>query len=119
MENNKYKVFLDNLFNDTPEFMKINEENEEFLILDRFIISLSESAMPWLFKVYLEQQYKILKNDKFTLSMRSKYSDLNLKVIDSSGNLFFNFDGLYAILRELEEVNQIIFNQDSFTFNLI
>lgn len=119
MSNNKYEIFLNNLFNHTPEFMKINEDNEIFLILDRFVVSLNENAMPWLFKVYLEQQYKILKNNKFTLSIRNKYSNLNPKVIDFNGNLFFNLDGLCVILKELEEVNQVIFNEVDITFNLV
>ena len=115
---NKYKNFINNIFENSPEFMIINENSENYLILDRLVNVLNDNAMTWLFKVYLEQQYNILHNDKFTLDMRAKYKDLNLQVIDFNGNLFFNLDGLCAIIMELESVNQIVYNEQELNFKL-
>lgn len=119
MNYNKYKDYISKLLKNTPEFMIINENNEDYIILDRLVASLSDNAMTWLFKVYLEQKYNILKSDKFTFDMRNKYADLNLQVLNINGNLFFNSDGLTCILIELECSNQIVYNIESMDFNLI
>ena len=50
----KYYDYIDKLINDTPDFMIINDD-ESYVLLDRLVVDLSENAMPWLFKVYLDQ----------------------------------------------------------------
>ena len=44
--------------------MVLEKNNEQYLLFDRFVTSLNEGAMPWLFKVYLENNYKILSEEK-------------------------------------------------------
>ncbi|MGL5328981.1 MAG: hypothetical protein ACRDD7_06910 [Peptostreptococcaceae bacterium] len=56
----KYEVFIEQIISETPEFMIIKKENEKYLLFDRFVNSLSDNAMPWLFKVYLDKNYNIL-----------------------------------------------------------
>lgn len=115
---NKYKNFVDNIIDNSEDFMIINKEEEVYLLFDRFVLGLSEKAMPWLFKVFLEQ-YSILKNDNFTLDIRSKYTDLTLRLLNENGHIFVNKDGLYAILIELEKVNQVKYNEKEKLFSLV
>ena len=56
---NKYYDYIDKLINDTPDFMIISDD-EIYVLLDRLVVDLSENAMPWLFKVYLENNYNRL-----------------------------------------------------------
>jgi hypothetical protein len=107
--NDKYKIFLDKVFKDTPDFLKINDN---FLILDMFVLFLDKKAHPWLFKVYLEKNHNILNDDKFTEEFKNKYP--NSKIINQDGNLFLNYDALYFILLELKNLNQIKYDVDTF-----
>ena len=75
----KYYDYIDKLINDTPDFMMINDD-ESYVLLDRLVVDLSENAMPWLFKVYLDQNYNILKEDNLTDYIKDKYKNINLKV---------------------------------------
>lgn len=117
--NSKHEIFVNGLIENSPEFMIIEESNEKYLLFDRLVMSLDDNAMPWLVKVYLEQQYNILKNDKFTLDFRSKYDKLNPQLINLSGNIFFNKDGMLAIIIELEKVGQLKYDEKNRTFNLL
>ncbi|MEF9991701.1 MAG: hypothetical protein RRZ84_06165 [Romboutsia sp.] len=119
LNNSKYTLFIEKLIMDTPYFMIVNESDETYLLFDRFVMGLSDKAMPWLFKVYLEEQYNILKNDKFTMSFREKYRSFELNIVNKDGNLFFNKDGMLSIIIELEELNQIKYNTENLIFELL
>ena len=109
----KYYDYIDKLINDTPDFMMINDD-ESYVLLDRLVVDLSENAMPWLFKVYLDQNYNILKEDNLTDYIKDKYKDTNLKVRNENGNVFLNKDVMYVILKELEENNQVVYENEKF-----
>ena len=109
----KYYDYIDKLINDTPDFMMINDD-ENYVLLDRLVVDLSENAMPWLFKVYLDQNYNILKEDNLTDYIKDKYKDVDLKVRNENGNVFLNKDVIYVILKELEENNQVVYENEKF-----
>ena len=109
----KYYDYIDKLIENTPDFMIINDD-EKYVLLDRLVVDLSENAMPWLFKVYLEQNYNILKNDNLTDYIKNKYKDIKLKVKNENGNVFLNKDVIYIILKELEENNQVVYENEKF-----
>ena len=109
----KYYDYIEKLIENTPDFMIINDD-EKYVLLDRLVVDLSESAMPWLFKVYLEQNDNSLKNDNLTDYIKNKYKDINLKVKNENGNLFLNKDVIYIILKELEENNQVVYENEKF-----
>ena len=109
----KYYDYIDKLINDTPDFMLINYD-ESYVLLDRLVVDLSENAMPWLFKVYLDQNYNILKEDNLTDYIKDKYKDIDLKVRNENGNVFLNKDVIYVILKELEENNQVVYENEKF-----
>ncbi|SCI13847.1 MULTISPECIES: hypothetical protein [unclassified Romboutsia] len=115
----KYKDFVDKIINESPKFMIIEEENEKYLLFDRFVTSLSENAMPWLFKVYLDKNYNILKDDKFTNEIKDKYKDIDMKLIDVNGNIFLNKNSLEVILNELDLNNQIEYNKENLDLKLL
>ena len=75
----KYYDYIDKLINDTPDFMMINDD-ESYVLLDRLVVDLSENAMPWLFKVYLDNNYNIL--ERFCLV------DWEYSISQSSDNIF-------------------------------
>ena len=107
----KYYDYIDKLINDTPDFMLINDD-ESYVLLDRLVVDLSENAMAWLFKVYLDQNYNILKEDNLTDYIKDKYKDIDLKVRNENGNVFLNKDVIYVILKELEENNQVVYENE-------
>ena len=109
----KYYDYIDKLINDTPDFMMINDD-ESYVLLDRLVVDLSENAMAWLFKVYLDQNYNILKEDNLTDYIKDKYKDINLKVKNENGKVFLNKDVIYVILKELEENNQVVYENEKF-----
>ena len=109
----KYYDYIDKLINDTPDFMLINDD-ESYVSLDRLVVDLSENAMAWLFKVYLDQNYNILKEDNLTDYIKDKYKDIDLKVRNENGNVFLNKDVIYVILKELEENNQVVYENEKF-----
>ena len=109
----KYYDYIEKLIENTPDFMIINDD-EKYVLLDRLVVDLSENAMPWLFKVYLEQNYNILKNDNLTDYIKNKYKDIKLKVKNENGNIFLNKDVIYIILKELEENNQVVYENEKF-----
>nr|WP_294575406.1 hypothetical protein [uncultured Romboutsia sp.] len=109
----KYYDYIDKLIENTPDFMIINDD-EKYVLLDRLVVDLSENAMPWLFKVYLEQNYNILKNDNLTDYIKNKYKDIKLKVKNENGNIFLNKYVIYIILKELEENNQVVYENEKF-----
>ena len=112
-DNKKYYDYIDKLVNDTPDFMMINDD-ESYVLLDRLVVDLSENAMPWLFKVYLDTNYNILKEDNLTDYIKDKYKDIDLKVRNENRNLFLNKDVMYVILKELEENNQLVYEDGKF-----
>ena len=112
-EDNKYYDYIDKLINDTPDFMLINDY-EIYVLLDRLVVDLSDNAMPWLFKVYLDKNYNILKDDNLTEYIKEKYSDIDLKIKNDNGNIFFNKNVIYIILKELEENNQAVYENEKF-----
>lgn len=112
-EDNKYYDYIDRLINDTPDFMLINDD-EIYVLLDRIVVDLSENAMPWLFKVYLDKNYNILKDDNITDYIKDKYSHIDLKIKNDNGNIFFNKNLIYIILKELEAKNQVVYENEKF-----
>ena len=112
-DNNKYYDYIYKLISDTPDFMLINDD-ESYVLLDRLVVDLSENAMPWLFKVYLENNYNILKEDNLTDYIKDKYKDIDLKVRNENGNVFLNKGVMYVILKELEENNQVVYEDGKF-----
>lgn len=112
-ETKKYYDYIDKLINDTPDFMIINDD-ESYVLLDRLVVDLSENAMPWLFKVYLDNNYNILKEDNLTDYIKDKYKDIDLKVRNENGNVFLNKGVMYVILKELEENNQVVYEDGKF-----
>lgn len=110
---NKYYDYIDKLINDTPDFMIINDD-ERYILLDRLVVDLSENAMPWLFKVYLDNNYNIIKDDNLTDYIKNKYKDISLKIKNDNGNIFLNKDVIYVILKELEENNQVVYENEKF-----
>ena len=110
---NKYYDYIDKLINDTPDFMIINDD-ESYILLDRLVVDLSENAMPWLFKVYLDNNYNIIKDDNLTDYIKNKYKDISLKIKNDNGNIFLNKDVIYVILKELEENNQVVYENEKF-----
>jgi len=115
---NNYKVFIEKILNESPEFMILEKDNEKYLLFDRFVTSLNEGAMPWLFKVYLENNYGILIEEKITNKIKEKYRYMELKIENINGNMFFNKELMYVIIKELQEHNQIIFDEDNLVFRL-
>jgi len=111
--NKKYYDYIDKLISNTPDFMMINDD-ESYILLDRLVVDLSENAMPWLFKVYLDNNYNILKEDNLTDYIKDKYKDIDLKVRNENGNVFLNKDVMYVILKELEENNQVVYEDGKF-----
>lgn len=109
----KYYDYIEKLIENTPDFMIINDD-ESYVLLDRLVVDLSENAMPWLFKVYLEQNYNILKDDNLTDYIKNKFKDINLKVKNENGNIFLNKYVIYIILKELEENNQVVYENEKF-----
>lgn len=109
----KYYDYIDKLINDTPDFMIINDD-ESYILLDRLVVDLSENAMPWLFKVYLDNNYNIIKDDNLTDYIKNKYKDISLKIKNDNGNIFLNKDVIYVILKELEENNQVVYENEKF-----
>ena len=109
----KYYDYIDKLINDTPDFMMINDD-ESYVLLDRLVVDLSENAMAWLFKVYLDQNYNILKEDNLTDYIKDKYKDIDLKVRNENGNVFLNKDVMYVILKELEDNSQVVYENGKF-----
>lgn len=109
----KYYDYIDKLINDTPDFMLINDD-ESYVLLDRLVVDLSENAMPWLFKVYLDQNYNILKEDNLTDYIKDKYKDIDLKVRNENGNVFLNKDVMYVMLTEVEENNKVVYENGKF-----
>ena len=112
-ETKKYYDYIDKLINDTPDFMIINDD-ESYVLLDRLVVDLSENAMPWLFKVYLDNNYNILREDNLTDYIKDKYSDFDLKVRNDNGNVFLNKGVMYVILKELEDNGQIAYDNGKF-----
>lgn len=115
----KYRKFVDKIINETPDFMIIEKENESYLLFDRFVTLLNNNAMPWLFKVYLDKNYNILREDKFTNEIKDKYKDVEMKLIDVNGNIFLNKGSIEVILMELEINNQLKYNDETLEIELI
>lgn len=109
----KYYDYIDKLISDTPDFMIINDD-ESYVLLDRLVVDLSENAMPWLFKVYLDNNYNILREDNLTDYIKDKYKDIDLKVKNENGNVFLNRDVMYVILKVLEENSQVVYEDGKF-----
>ena len=109
----KYYDYIDKLINDTPDFMLINDD-ESYVLFDRLVVDLSGNAMPWLFKVYLDQNYNILKEDNLTDYIKYKYKDIDLKVRNENGNVFLNKDVMYVMLTEVEENNKVVYENGKF-----
>ena len=112
-DNKKYYDYIDKLISDTPNFMMIIDE-ESYVLLDRLVVDLSENAMPWLFKVYLDTNYNILKEDNLTDYIKDKYKDVDLKVRNDNGNVFLNKGVMYVILKELEDNGQVAYENGKF-----
>lgn len=114
----KYNVFIDKIIENSPDFLTIEEDNEIYLLFDYFVNNLSDKAMPWLFKVYLDKKFNIIVEDKISKYAVEKYSKYNLKIKDVNGNIFLNSDLMISILNELNEANQLEYNETGRTFSL-
>ncbi|RDY24313.1 hypothetical protein CHF27_004310 [Romboutsia maritimum] len=114
----KYNAFIEKLIDDSPKYMVFDDNKEKYLLFDTFVMSLSDKAMPWLFKVYLDKNLNILKEDKFTFEVKKKYEKYNLNIVNINGNVFFNKDSLCVILIELNLDNQLLYNDENNKFNL-
>ena len=99
--------YINNLKNKIPEFMIKEKNNKKYILLDFLANEVSRNSMSWLFKIYLEQKYKILKDDNITNYIKNKYKDYNPDIINYNGNLFLNDDLIEIILIELYEDNQL------------
>jgi hypothetical protein len=115
---NKFDIFIDKLEVNAPEFMKVKEEGETYVVLDYLVNSLSDKAMTWLFKVYLDTKFNIIVENKLTDYIKDKYKDRELKLIDINGNIFLNKGIISVILEELEKSNQGEYNENEITFSL-
>lgn len=114
----RYNVFIDKIIENSPDFLTIEEDNEVYLSFDYFVNNLSDKAMPWLFKVYLDKKFNIVVEDKISKYAEDKYSKYNLKIKDLNGNIFLNSDLMIIILNELNEANQLEYNDIKRTFSL-
>ena len=54
------------------------------------------------------------KEDNLTDYIKDKYKDIDLKVRNENGNVFLNKDVIYVILKELEENNQVVYENEKF-----
>ena len=115
---NRFDIFIDKLIANTPEFMKVKEDEETYIVLDYLVNSLSEKAMAWLFKVYLDTKFNIIVENKLTDYIKEKYKDRKLKLVDINGNIFLNKGVISVILEELEKANQGEYNESELTFSL-
>ncbi len=113
-----FDKYIENLIQNTPDFMKIEKDDEIYLLLDYFVTSISNNAMTWLFKVYLDKNYNIIVNDKLTEYIKEKYKNKKLKIKNLNGNLFLNKGVIGVILEELEKSNQVEYNENTLTFSL-
>ncbi|MGL5651398.1 MAG: hypothetical protein ACRDDE_06565 [Paraclostridium sp.] len=114
----RYNLFIDKIIENAPDFLTIEEDNEIYLSFDYFVNNLSDKAMPWLFKVYLDKKFNIIVEDKISKYAEEKYSKYSLKIKDLNGNIFLNKDLMVIILNELNEVNQLEYNDIEITFSL-
>ena len=65
-------------------------------------------------KKLMKKNYNILKEDNLTDYIKDKYKDIDLKVRNENGNVFLNKDVIYVILKELEENNQVVYENEKF-----
>lgn len=114
----RFDVFINKLINEAPEFMKIKEDGEIYIVIDYLVNKLSDKAMPWLFKIYLDKKFNIIVEEKLTEYIKEKYADEKLKIVDINGNLFLNKGVMGVILKELEESNEGEYNEEKLTFSL-
>lgn len=114
----KYNLFIEKITKDAPDFLIIKEKNKVYLSFDYFVNNLSDKAMPWLFKVYLDKKFNIIAEDKITKYSKEKYSEYSLKIKDINGNIFLNTDLMSIILNELNEANQLEYNEEEISFSL-
>ncbi len=110
----RYNDFIENLINETPDFMVEIKDDEKFILLDRLVLELNERAMTWLVKIYLQENYKILKDDELTDYIKEKYQEENMEVLNSNGNLFLNKSTIKVILKELDENDQLTYEEGKF-----
>ena len=114
----RFYKYIDLILEEAPEFMKVDEGGEVYVILDYIVSKMSDKAMPWLFKVYLDKKFNIIVDDELTEYIIKKYNKVNLKILNINGNLFLNKEVIAVILEELEKANEGEFNQKSLTFSL-
>lgn len=115
----KHETFIEKIIDESPDFMILEKDNEKYLLFDRFVTSLSNEAMPWLFKVYLDKNYNILRENKITKEIIKKYENYDLDIIDDNGNIFLNKNIMYVIIIELENSNQLKYNEEMSSYMLI
>jgi len=114
----KYDLFIEKIKKDAPDFLIIKEKNEVYISFDYFVNSLSDKSMPWLFKVYLDKNFNIIVEDEITKYAKEKYNEYSLKIKDINGNIFLNKDLMIIILNELNESNQLEYNEEKISFSL-
>lgn len=114
----RFYKYIDLILEEAPEFMKVDEGGEVYVILDYIVSKMSDKAMPWLFKVYLDKKFNIIVDDELTEYIIRKYNKANLKILNINGNLFLNKEVIAVILEELEKANEGELNQKSLTFSL-
>ena len=114
----KYNVFIDKIIESAPDFLTIKECDKIYLSFDYFANNLSEKAMPWLFKVYLDKKFNIIVEDKVSKYAKDKYSTYSLEIKNLNGNIFLNKDLMIIILNELKEKDQLEYNDSERSFSL-
>lgn len=114
----QYNLFIEKIIKDVPDFLIIEENDEVYLSFDYFVNSLSDKAMPWLFKVYLDKNFNIIVEDKITKEIKEKYNENSLKIKNINGNIFLNKDLIKVILNELNKGNQLEFDKKKTTFSI-
>ena len=67
-----------------------------------------------MFKVYLDNNCNILKEDNLTDYIKDKYKDIDLKVRNENRNVFLKKDAMYVIFKELEENSQVVYEEGKF-----
>lgn len=114
----KYNEFFNKTLKNAPDFLIIKEGNEIFLSFDYFVNRLSDKAMPWLFKVYMDKKFNIIVEDEITDYIKNKFSTYNMKIKNVNGNIFLNKDLIIVILTELIELDQIEYDETKKMFSL-
>ena len=82
--------------------------------IEEYINKLNEDKETYMLAIGEILKVNILKEDNLTDYIKDKYKDIDLKVRNENGNVFLNKDVIYVILKELEENNQVVYENGKF-----